>query len=307
MKIYIDGSKRAAVSRMFPIWKEMGHEVVDNPKDADVQLSVVKIRNKSGLPTVLRLDGIYYDLGANYKRMNYDISISHSIADAVVYQSRFSCKMCTKYLSPRKTDIFDIIYNGVENWENFKPHVGFNIVSCSKWRRHKRLPEMIDIFKRYKTFYPNSGLHILGPMKKGAYEIEAPGVFYYGQVSETEIRKIYETADIYLHLSKKDSCPSSVVEAISAGIPVVTTDACGGATEMCILADGCHIANGDTISLNPDYIYRDPYNVIPESTTNQIVYQMVDIIKHKIRTHLPSELNIETTAKKYIQLMEKLL
>lgn len=307
MKIYVDGSKRAAVSRMFPIWKSMGHDVVDNPRDANVQLSVVKIKNKSGLPTVLRLDGVYYDLDSNYKQMNHDISISHSIADAIVYQSHFSMAMCQKYLSQKTAKYFSVIHNGVEPWENFKTHVGFNIISCSKWRRHKRLPEMLSVFKLFRYYYPNSGLHIIGPMKKGASVIEAPNVFYHGQKTEDEIRKIYETGDIYLHLSKKDSCPSSVVEAISSGIPVVTTDSCGGATEMCNMSINCFVIKGDGVSVDPDYIYRDPYNKLPIGVEANIVADMIKIIKNKLRTFLPQSLHITTTAKKYIQIMEKLI
>lgn len=306
MKIYIDGSKRAAVSRMFPCWEKAGHIVVDNPRDANVQLSVVKIKNH-GLPTVLRLDGIYYDLDSNYKSMNKDISISHATADAIAYQSNFSMTMCQKYLAQKKAKYFDVIHNGVESWEQFSQHEGINIVSCSKWRRHKRLPEIIYLFKQFEYLYPNSKLHIIGPMKKGGVEIKAPNVIYYGQLNELDIKKIYETADIYLHLAKKDPCPSSVVEAISAGIPVVTTDATGGATEMTNISINCFIATGDDISTGPDYIYRDSYNKISSEVVTRLLDHMVKIIQKKLRTVLPESLHIQNTAKKYIQLMEKII
>lgn len=311
MKIYIDGSKRAAVSRMFSVWEQLGHSIVSNIKEAEVQLSVVRISKSSNIPIVLRLDGIYYDRADNYNKRNALISKSHKRADAVVYQSHLSKSMCEKYLGKRN-GIYDVIYNGVnpDEWKGFEKHNNINIVSCSKWRRHKRLPEMIEVFDAFLKMYPTAKLHILGPMKKGARVIKHKNVIYHNpnqKIGFEEIRKIYKSCDIYLHLSKKDSCPSSVVESIAAGIPVVTSNACGGATEMCSLTPGSYIVYGDNDSLEPDYIYRDPYNALPKVLKNGIVKQMVELAWNKNRVKLPEELHIEYTAKKYIEIMEKLL
>ena len=313
MKIFVDGSKRAAVRRMFPIWKKMGHSVVENPKEADVQLSVIKINNY-GLPTVLRLDGIYYDKADNYNSRNAGISKSHKVADAVVYQSITSKAMCEKYLSKRKTKIYDVIYNGVNpnEWECFVPHDGINIVSCSKWRRPKRLPEMIELFGEFLNYYPKAKLNILGPLVKKTKLIKHKNVIYHNpnkKISFKEIKEIYKTCDLYLHLCKKDSCPSSVVEAIAAGIPVVTTNACGGATEMCMLTKTteCIIVPGESTSLESDYIYKDPYNKIPDDVKEKFLHSMLSIACNRYRVKLPEELLIETTAGKYIDIMEKII
>jgi len=311
MKIFIDGSKRAAVRRMFPIWQELGHKVVSNAQTADVQLSVIKIKNKN-IPTVLRLDGVYYDKAGNFKGLNADISRSHSIADGIIYQSNLSKSMCEKYLAKRRTNLCNVVYNGIDlnDWQVFRRHDDINIVSCAKWRRPKRLPETIEIFAEFLNYYPNAKLHILGPMKKGAKVIKHINVIYHNpnkKIGFEEIKKIYETCDIYIHLCKKDSCPSSVVEAIGTGIPVVTTNACGGATEMCELTPGCVIIPGESESLEPDYIYKDTYNRISNEVKGNIVDAIVEIAKSKIRVVLPDELTIETTAKKYIRLMEKIV
>lgn len=311
MKIYIDGSKRAAVSRMFPVWKQLGHKVIYNAQEADVQLSVIQISNKPNIPVVLRLDGIYYDRADNYNKRNSLISKSHKRANAVVYQSYLSKSMCEKYLGKRN-GIYNVIYNGVnpDEWKGFQKHDNINIVSCSKWRRHKRLPEIVEIFDVFLKKYPTAKLHILGPMKKGARAINHKNVIYYNpnqKIGFEKIRKVYQNCDIYLHLSKKDSCPSSVVESIAAGIPVVTSNTCGGATEMCSLTPGCYIVPGDIDSLEPDYIYRDPYNSLPKVLKNGIVKQMMELAENKHRVKLPEELNIEYTAKKYIEVMEEIL
>ncbi len=305
MKIFIDGSTRKAVSRMFPVWQDLGHKIVDSRRNANVQLSVVKITNNT-LPTLLRLDGVYYDLADNYKSRNTEISRSHQIADAVVYQSKFSKKMCERYLGQRSTPIYDVVYNGVSNWQNFKLHNGINIVACAKWRRPKRLQETIEVFLEYLESYPNSKLHIIGPMSRGAKEIPTKNVIYYGRVSEDRIKEIYTTADLCIHLCKKDSCPSSVVEALSAGVPVVTTNAGGGAAELCMLCEGGYIAEGDYVTTDPDYIYKDAYNKLPDETKTSIVSLMRAIIKTGTKASMSPILSIEHTAKRYLYLMEQI-
>lgn len=311
MKIFNDGCKKAAIRRMFPVWEKTGHSIVNGVKGADVQLSSIRINTRKGLPTVLRLDGIYYDKADNYKGRNAKISRAHGIADAVIYQSCFSKIMCEKYLEKTKAKVRDIIYNGVDNrrWHNPKEHDNINIVSCAKWRRWKRLPEIIEIFDNFLEHYPEAKLHIVGPIARGSKLVKHGNVVYHNpkqRIGFDKIKEVYQTMDICLYIAKKDWCPSSVVEIIAAGIPVVTTNACGGAAEMCKLTDGCIIVTGEFESLEPDYIYKEPYNKISDKVKSDIVDAMINIVKNKIRVILPEELTIETTAKKYIDIMEKI-
>jgi len=312
MKIFVDGSKRAAVSRMFPVWEKMGHKIVNNLKDADVQLSIIRVNVRGNAPIVLRLDGIYYDKAENYNKRNNDINKAYLMADAVVYQSNLSKIMCEKYLDNKKTKIYDIIYNGIDpvGWNNFKNHDGINVVACAKWRRWKRLPETIEVFIEFLKYYSEAKLHIIGPMKRGSKVIKHTNIIYHNpnkKIDFEKMKKIYCIMDMYLHLSKKDWCPSSVVEAIAAGIPIITTNACGGATEMCLLTKGSLIVPGEPESLESDYIYRNEYNKLPKEVIKNIVKAMIEIVKDRRRIVLPKELTIETSAKKYIKIMEKVL
>lgn len=309
MKIFIDNCGRSAVSRMFKIWEKSGHKVSNKPRGADIQLSSVKIKKKCGIPIVLRVDGVYYDKSKNYRNMNISIGKAHHIANAIVYQSKLSKNMCEKYLTRRTTKIFKIIHNGIDpsDWNYPKEHEGINIVSCAKWRRPKRLQETVQIFLRYLKYYPNAKLHIIGPMMRGARVLKHKNIMYHGRIGYNKMRRIYSEMDMYLHLCKKDSCPSTVVEAIASGIPIVTTNACGGATEMCKLTDGCIVVSGESGSLEPDYIYQNLYNMIPNSVENRILKNMIKITKNKSRVALPEKLNIEYTAKQYLSIMEDIL
>lgn len=313
MKIYIDGSKRSAVSRMFPIWRSLGHRIANDPSQADVQLSVVRISNKSGLPTVLRLDGIYYDKATDYNKRNISISNSHCIASAVIYQSRTSKRMCERYLAPRK-GMAKVIHNGINpnGWNNPIPHDEINIVACGKWRRPKRLEETIEVFTSFLNRYDteeqkNITLHIVGGFKKGGKEIPHKNVIYHGVVDYDRMKEIYRTGDMFLHLCKKDSCPSTVVEAIASGMPVVTTNACGGATEMCVLTKDCIVVQGEPESLESDYIYQDKYNALPHKVKKNIVRAMEIIAKKRTRVSLPHELTIDFTAMQYLDIMKKIV
>lgn len=309
MKIYLEGTKRAAVSRMFPVWESFGHKIVAKPQQADIQFSSVRIVNKSGLPTILRIDGICYDRGVDYKAKNKAISKSHKIADAIIYQSKTSRKMCEKYLSPRQTDIARVIHNGIDptGWNNPQKHSGINIMCCAKWRRPKRLKEIIQIFNLFHQQYPNSKLHVLGVFVKGSQPINHPDVIYYGKLEYEQIKKIYRIGDMFIHLCKKDSCPSVVMEAMAAGLPVITTNACGGATEVARSVKGCMVIPGESESIAPDFIYQNDCHQIPDQVSSDLVDTMMIIANTKPRIKFPEQLTIESVAKKYLKAMNAIM
>lgn len=305
MKIYLEGTKRAAVSRMFPIWESRGHKIVTSPQQANIQFSSVRIVNKSGLPTILRIDGICYDRGVDFKAKNKAISKSHQIANAIIYQSRTSRKMCEEYLNPRQTDIARVIHNGLDpkGWNKPIKHDGINIMCCAKWRRPKRLKETIQVFDLFRQRYPSSQLHILGVFVKGSLPIPHPNVIYYGKLDYAQIRKIYRIGDLFIHLCKKDSCPSAVVEAMAAGLPVVTTNACGGAAEMARLAKGCIVVPNESESIQPDFIYQDACHQLPNQVKSDLVDAMMVIANTRPRIKFPETLTIDYIANKYLEVM----
>jgi len=307
MRIFVDGGKRIAITRLFPTWRELGHEITDDPNNSNVQLSIVKIRKITNLPVILRLDGVYYDKADDYNKRNKPINMAYGIATGVIYQSHMAKMMCEKYLTIKKPKIYDIIYNGIDNtdWEPPKKHNDINIVACSVWRRVKRLPEIIEVFKDFLEIYPNSKLHIIGGLYKDTYKINHPNIIYYGQMGFDHIKEIYRICDIFLHLCKKDSCPNVVVEAIASQLPVITTNVCGGSTEMCEMTKGCVVVNECIDNIEPDYIYKECYNKISKRTKEDIIYNMIDIIKNKTKVVLPEKLMIKNTARRYIDIMKK--
>lgn len=309
MKIFNEHTKKhIVIQRMEPHWKSRGHVILDHPQGCDVQLSLVRIEKNNGLPVTLRIDGIYYDLDTNYKDRNSSISASNSAADAVIYQSNYSKDLCEKFLNPRKEgSICKVVYNGIDPCWNAerKQHDGVNIVVISKWRRLKRLKEIIDLFLEFLKITPNSTLHILGKLHDNK-PVKHTKIIYYGMVDRDVVRNILTIADFSLHLCKRDSCPNSVVEIIAAGVPVITTNKCGGATEICSMTEGCIVCGGDFDNdFQPDYPYRESYNVLTPELCDNILQSMIVISKDKRLAKLPEQLTAEYMANSYISVMEK--
>jgi glycosyltransferase involved in cell wall biosynthesis len=308
MKIFIDKNyNHRFAQRMIPVWVELGHKAVEEAElNTDIQLCFTRMYKKTRLPKVQRLDGIYYDKATDYKSRNRGHSELHVIAQGIIYQSEYSKRMCDFYLSKPVTNIKKIIYNGIStDWQlKYKSDGYFNIVSASRWRRHKRLPEIINIFK--KAGIKNSKLHILGDLGKEKL-IKDKNIIYYGRVDWEKMKNIYKSADVFVHLSKKDSCPNAVVEAIGAGIPILTTNACGGATEMAGLTSGCRICYGDDESIKPCFNYSDAYNILSKKLEIELINNLIEMSTSKIRVKLPTELTIEYAAKQYLNIFDRVL
>lgn len=306
-----NASGHITIERMLPYWKDMGHQVTSSIDDkCNVNLAYVNFGSRTNLPKVLRLDGIYYDSDTNYNDRNKSISDSHSMADAVIYQSDYSRLLIEKYLKNRKKGAFyDVIYNGINPGWAGEPieHDGINITVTSKWRRHKRLKEIIELFFEFHSSFPNSKLHIFGLLHDNQ-PVRNKHVIYYGMQPRNNMLKVIRMTDFSLHLSKRDSCPNSVVEYIGAGIPTITTNNCGGSTEICSLTPGCVVidGDGDYNDLSPVPHYRDKWNALPPEVSSGILSAMKKLAEDRTRVELPTVLTAKYMAERYIKVMEGL-
>ena len=305
MNIFLDGCKNhIAIQRMLPHWR--GRDVLwyEDPSKCDVQLSLIRIKTETALPTVLRLDGIYYDLNTNYIKRNLKICTSHSKADAVIYQSEYCKGMCEKYLSARKEDANSfVIYNGInKEWcGRHNLHSGINIIVVAHWRRHKRLKEIIDVFKEVWRDNKEIRLLVIGDLADNK-EVTHPGIKYYHHINydTTLFANLFTISDLSIHLSMKDCSPNSVVEAIGAGIPVITTSACGGATEMCNMVKGCYAVYERERS-DPCPHYTNVYNMLEYETKKELIALLNELVRKKQRVKQPKELSAEYMADKYLR------
>ncbi len=106
---------------------------------------------------------------------------------------------------------------------------------------HYNVGDILRAFQIIQNRFPEAHLIVAGDgreetkLKKLAEELKLENVEWTGKVSNEKMAQLYEKADIYLNSSIVDNMPLSIIEAFSAGTPVVSY-ATGGISY--IVSDG---------------------------------------------------------------------
>jgi len=307
MKVFVDiGYDHPLIVRIMPDLKAMGVELQPtNSIDCRVHYSHVEYRDLSSFmprPKVLRLDGCFYN--THDLQFNTTLKYSYGISTHVIFQSEYSKRLCENIFRAPKIIPSTVIYNAgiTADWGRPIAHKDFNIVCCAKWRRWKRLPEIIEIFKSIP--FP-SKLHIVGESGESTDNIK-----YYGSVDYNSMGKIFSLMDAAIHIAKRDPCPNSVIEFISVGIPVIVSDKGGGATELALMTPGCHIAIGDRDSNDVGMIeqYSEDWNMITREFRDNVIRLLSGIYnggRHpRPRVKLPDILKPKYVAEQYAKVLK---
>ena len=204
--------------------------IVSGRDQSDIHLIIISGKMKPNCKNVVRIDGVYYDLGR--LKLNGPIKSTVRKADGVVFQSEWCDKFVTGMLqvSPNRSTV---IHNGVNqsalsditaNKHNFDKV----FVCCSSWRVNKRLKSIVQAFVEVAKEYPTTGLFIIG---KPDYECSHPNVKYFGKLHGPKLWSAYKSSDYMCHICHLDACPNSVVEGLSIGLPVLCNNI-GGTPEI---------------------------------------------------------------------------
>lgn len=92
---------------------------------------------------------------------------------------------------------------------------------------------VIRAFAEIQKSFPDAQLKIAGfgseeeKLKNLVKELKLKNVDFVGRVPNEKMPELYDSADIYLNSSVVDNMPLSIIEAFSAGIPVVSSNAGG--------------------------------------------------------------------------------
>ena len=81
---------------LFNNLKPYNVEIVSNQKHADIEYCLIFQETYNKKPTILRLDGIYFNTDQDYVQQNMPIRYAYVNANAVVFQSNFNKKL-TEY------------------------------------------------------------------------------------------------------------------------------------------------------------------------------------------------------------------
>jgi glycosyltransferase involved in cell wall biosynthesis len=285
-----------------------GHEFTTTP---DNNICVIQGDYIEGVKNILRLDGLYFDSeNPQCENLNAPIFECYKKFDHIVFQSRFSRNMYESFTGIKRPNT--VINNGIS--KSFKEEAEdirtdhplmkqFKkiCIASATWRRHKRLEETIDAFR----LPPLSDvlLIVLGgkdyePLKNSRTFVPPDNVLLMPMLELDEIASWYCAADAMIHICMFDNCPNSVIEALSCGVPVLTSHN-GGTRELIERWSGLTIKLEDDYRTGEAYPYYNP----PEIDIGNLSSGILNVLKIGKGFKRP-DLDIENIAKRYLELMK---
>lgn len=240
----------------------------DREHVVDLSLNAIQIQNPNARKKILRLDGVYHDLGKDWKAKNIGMVRALRNCDGVVYQSQHAKRLADRYLGEAQVPTA-IIFNGSEPgyYDRIPPYETTKVVvmAVSKWRPHKRLTDIVESFLLAQI--PDSKLVIAGDVSNSGVSSRnirrykaMDSIRFIGHVPQDVLASYYRVAIASVHLCWFDACPNSVVEALCAGVPVVTNNV-GGTHELVqkAISDPVLICDLDEeYDLQPVDLYHPP-------------------------------------------------
>lgn len=281
----------------------MGHVIADQD-DHDVVLTFIEPFFKDyNKPQVLRLDGIWFKDIFEFRTKNVGIKNCYECADHVVFQSDFDKNMITHWWG--KPAAYTVINNGIaidplKDHSALAPEIAEirakheKVFCCSaNWHGQKRLKKNIELFRRLKTFYPNSCLIVMGSNPE---QISGSDIYYTGSLPHEISNQVLAISDWMIHLAYLDHSPNSVVEALMQNTPVICSSS-GGTKEL--VGDF-----GIVIPEKKEYQFElTDYELPPDIDLSFISQPLPE--KETLGNH--ADVNILNVANKYIKVFEGLV
>lgn len=243
---------------------------------------------------VLRIDGVYYDV----ERMKRNDAIKNAIQkhDLVIYQSQSSKLMAEKILKV-KARKSAVICNGTAMRPDFEESNRSNrIVASARWRPNKRPYAIASAFCfACDELGLDADMSFIGDIDK-QYRINHPRITYHGSMPHHEMKNLFMTSKVMVHVCHIDSCPNSVIEGLRMGLRLVCNNI-GGTPEL---------ASSHDLVLQID----KPFDFRPIFSMSAVADSSVD---HKIIGHgmvkafdnfspiYRKDFDISVCAKKYVE------
>lgn len=201
----------------------------------------------------------------------------------------------------------------------------FGMVAANKENPpRKGFQEALEAFKLFHDKHPEAGIIFLNqqeapgnfPIKGFAQHLGILANCYFIDPYKSihgggpqEIPQLMNTFDILLHPSQTEGFGLTVIEAGACGVPVVVND-CTSMPEMVVQGVTGGICKSGKPRWATDNAWVYPADVDSLYEQMEIVYNMLktdpEKVKKDCREHIVKNYNIETTAKKWTEVLEDL-
>jgi glycosyltransferase involved in cell wall biosynthesis len=164
-------------------------------------------------------------------------------ADYVIYQSEFAKSSSDYFLGPCSCP-FEVLHNAVHVARYAAAprtkNRSLTILAAGSHDDAYRIPLVLDTFALVRRAIPDARLIVAGRVherdqrlirERIARTSDHGAIEFVGPYSATDAPAIFSRGDIFLHAKYCDVCPSVVLEAMAAGMPIVYS-ATGGTTEL---------------------------------------------------------------------------
>lgn len=210
----------------------------------------------SNIPPTIRLDCNVYTYFHNANYFNNDISLFKSFniilffkkyfikffknnTDKWIVQSNYIKQSLSLFLQINNNILIYPIFNEISttqfqnynnrNYNEFKDKIVFFYVSDGN--KHKNHIRLIEAFQKHNKNFPNDRLKltISSKFKKlttkiNSLKISGTNIDNIGIVSKEILEKEYLNSDIFIYPSLNESFGLGLVEAISYGLPIISSD-----------------------------------------------------------------------------------
>ena len=226
--------------------KEYDHIVVTNYSDPTGIIAILYMRSK-GIHYEIEGDGAFPILSNRIKSAIKRFILSKSdicFSTAKMHDEYYIINGVSKerivrypFTSLCKNEIVELPVGSEEkedlrNQLNIKEH--YMILSVGQFIYRKGYDNLIEAASRLNECY---GIYIVGGDAPREYiemvkKLKCRNVHFIGFKKSEELRKYYKAADIFVHPTREDIWGLVVNEAMSNGLPVITTNKCIAGLEM---------------------------------------------------------------------------
>lgn len=211
---------------------------------------VLATLKRARIPIVYNQNGVFYQawFAGDWRAQNKRMALAYHAADWVFYQSQF-CKLSAERFLGYRTGPGEVLYNAIDT-AAFCPDTEKGERGCRPFtflltgrigdHLYYRLESTIAGLGLARHRGLNARLTIAGQIgagaKRKALQLAADlsltgSLDFVGPYTQESAPALYRSADAYVTTTYNDACPSSVLEALASGLPVVYSGS-GGVPEL---------------------------------------------------------------------------